>query len=77
MQKVLTFERFYEKIGTNPVVTNELYYLTKPGELEHYSQSLFQRVNFGHDYKSGIDLQWKNNIAFYCLVEQGKWILQL
>jgi len=46
MQKVLTFERFYEKIGTNPVVTNELYYLTQPGEIEHYSQSLFQRVNF-------------------------------
>jgi len=45
-KKVLTYARFYEKIGTNPVVTSELYYLTKPGEIEHYSQSLFQRVNF-------------------------------
>jgi len=27
-KKVLKCERFYEMIGTNPVVTNELYYLT-------------------------------------------------
>ena len=64
-------------IGTNPENTNELYYMTKLSEIEHYSQSLFQRVNFGRDYKSGIDLQWKNNIAFYFLVELGKWIMQL
>jgi len=28
-------------IGTNPENTNELYYLTRPSEIEHYSQSSF------------------------------------
>ena len=32
----------YEMIGTNPEDTSVLYYLTKPSEIEHYSQSSFQ-----------------------------------
>jgi len=29
-------------IGTSPQDTNELYYMTKPIEIDHYSQSSFQ-----------------------------------
>jgi len=66
---VLTYQRFYEMIGTNPENTKlELYYLIIPSQVEHYSQSSFPESQFWRDVQSGIGLQWKNNIAFYCLV---------
>ena len=45
---VLTCERFYEMIGTNPEDTNlELYYLIIPSVKKHYSQSSFPESRFG------------------------------
>jgi len=65
----LTYQRFYEMIGTNPENTKlELYYLILPSEIEHYSQSSYPESQFFCNVHSGIGLQWKNNIAFYCLV---------
>ena len=66
---MLTYQRFYEMIGTNPENTKlELYYLILPSEIEHYSQSSYPESQFFCNVHSGIGLQWKNNIAFYCLV---------
>jgi len=66
---VFAYERFFEMIGTNPENTKlKLYYLIIPSQVEHYSQSSFPESQFWHDVQSGIGLQWKNNIAFYCLV---------
>ena len=63
---VLTYQRFYDMIGTNPENTElELYYLILPSEIQHYSQSSFWDNQFWGD---AIELQWKKNIAFYCLV---------
>jgi len=62
---VLTYQRFYDMIGTSPENAElELYYLILPSEIEHFSQSSFPESQFWCD---GIGLQSKN-IAFYCLV---------
>ena len=66
---VSAYERFYEMIRTNPEDTKlKLYYLIIPSQVEHFCQSSFPESQFWHDVQSGIGLQWKNNIAFYCLV---------
>jgi len=66
---VLAYQRFYDMIGTNPENTElELYYLILPSEIDHYSQSSFAENQFCHAVQSGIGLQLKNNVTFFCLV---------
>ena len=60
-----------EMIGTNSEDSDELYYLILLSEIEHYGQSSLPESQFWHDIQSGIGLQSRNNISFYCLVEQG------
>jgi len=63
-------------IGTNPENNKlELYYLIIPSEIEHYSQTSFPESQFWHDAQSGIGLQLKNNISFYCLVPPDNFAL--
>jgi len=66
---VSAYKKFYSHIGTNPETTHlELYYLIIPQNIEHYSKSSYPPSQFWTRVQDGIGQQWRDNIAFHCLL---------
>ena len=68
-KKVITYEKFYKIIGTNPKETPlQLYYLILPCQVQHCIQDSYPDGQFWLDVESGIGSEWRNYVTFYALV---------
>jgi len=73
---VSTYEKFYEEIGTTPIITPlKLYYLIIPRQIQTYEQNSYPDGQFWQNVKQGIGLEWRNNISFYALVPPNNFRL--
>jgi len=68
-KNVSVYQKFYDKIGTNPETTRlKLYYLIMPLNAHHFEKDDFTLGRFWTDVKLGIAPKWKNNITFFAIL---------